>query len=136
MYVLIKSDFADETVVVNALESASLSRIPDTELCRHAGQLRSCKKEEVSEQHDHKGTSCHLPKPGPDVINTQRKVGKMSRGSGGCPKRARVAQLEDTMTSVGVDDVKDINGKLGSYSTKCNFPGCNFSSLFGYCTLI
>ncbi|XWS48875.1 hypothetical protein CRYUN_Cryun13aG0114100 [Craigia yunnanensis] len=78
--------------------------------------------EELSEQHDHRGTSCPLPNPGPDVVNTQRKAGKMPRSSSGCSKRARVGQLDDTMTSAGVDDVKDINDKLGSYSTKCNFP--------------
>ena len=128
MYVLIKSDFADETIVVNALESASWGRIPDAELCRHASQLPSCQTEELSEQHDHRGTRCHLPNPGPDVVNTQRKAGKMPRSRSGCSKRALVAQLEDTMASAGVDDVKDINDKLGSYSRKSNFPGCTFSS--------
>ncbi|XWS50016.1 hypothetical protein CRYUN_Cryun12cG0052200 [Craigia yunnanensis] len=112
----------DETIVVNALESASWGRIPDAELCRHASQLPSCQTEELSEQHDHRGTSCHLPSPGRDVVNTQRKAGKMPRSSSGCSKRALVAQLEDTMASAGVDDVTDINDKLGSYSTKSNFP--------------
>ncbi|KAK8483784.1 hypothetical protein V6N11_030553, partial [Hibiscus sabdariffa] len=38
--------------------------------------------------------------------------------SSGCSKRARVVQLEDTMISTGVDDVKDMNDKLGCNSTK------------------
>ncbi|XVF10510.1 hypothetical protein REPUB_Repub07fG0189100 [Reevesia pubescens] len=111
----------DETGVVNALDSASWSKIPDAELCRHTSQLPSCQTEVLSEQHDHRGTSCHLTNPGSDAVNTQRKAGKMPRSSGGCSKRARVGQLEDTMSSAGVDDGKDINDKLGSYSTKCNF---------------
>ncbi|XP_022760672.1 uncharacterized protein LOC111306916 [Durio zibethinus] len=112
----------DETMVLNDIESASWGMVPDAELCRHASLLSSCQIEELSEQHDHKGTNCHLSNPGPDAVNTQRKAGKMPRSSSGRSKRARVAQLEDTMTSAGVDDIKDINDKLGSYSTKCNFP--------------
>lgn len=127
-YVLTKSDFADETGVVNALESVSWSKIPDAELCKHASQLPSCQAEELYEQHDYRGTSRHLLNPAPDVVNAQRKAGKMPRSSSGCSKRARVAQLEDSVSSAGVDDVKDITDKLGSYSTKCNVPGCTFSS--------
>ncbi|XWS61708.1 hypothetical protein CRYUN_Cryun07bG0149200 [Craigia yunnanensis] len=112
----------DETGILNAVESASWSKIPDAELCRHASQLPRCQTEELCEQIDHGGNSCPLPNPGPGVVNTQRKAGKMPRSSSGCSKRARVGQLEDTMTSAGVDDIKDINDKLGSYSTKCNFP--------------
>ena len=127
-YFLTKSDFTDETGIFNALESASWSKIPDAELCRHASQLPRCQTEELSEQHDHGGTSCPLPNPGPGVVNTQRKAGKTPRSSSGCSKIARVGQLEDNMTSDGVDDIKDINDKLGCYSTKCNFPGCTISS--------
>ncbi|XVF13056.1 hypothetical protein REPUB_Repub08aG0174800 [Reevesia pubescens] len=105
----------DEVVVVNALQSASWSKIPD---CRHASQLPSYQMEEFCEQHDHRGTGCDIPSPGPDVVNTHRKARKMPRSSSGCSKRVRVAQLQDTMSSA--DDVKDV--KLGSYSTKCNFP--------------
>ncbi|WRX18290.1 hypothetical protein QQP08_010777 [Theobroma cacao] len=112
----------DETGVVNALESVSWSKIPDAELCKHASQLPSCQAEELYEQHDYRGTSRHLPNPAPDVVNAQRKAGKMPRSSSGCSKRARVAQLADSVSSAGVDDVKDITDKLGSYSTKCNVP--------------
>ncbi|XP_022720792.1 uncharacterized protein LOC111278406 isoform X3 [Durio zibethinus] len=99
----------DETGIFNALDSTSWSKIPDVELCRHASQLPRSQMEELSEQHDQRGTTCPLPNPGPDVVNAQRKVGKMPRSGSGCSKRARVGQLEDIMTSVGIDDVKDIN---------------------------
>ncbi|KAK8501529.1 hypothetical protein V6N12_057860 [Hibiscus sabdariffa] len=46
----------------------------------------------------------------------------MLSSSSGCSKRARVGQLEDTMISNGVDDVKDTNDKLGCNSTKFNLP--------------
>ncbi|XP_022720789.1 uncharacterized protein LOC111278406 isoform X2 [Durio zibethinus] len=98
-----------ETGIFNALDSTSWSKIPDVELCRHASQLPRSQMEELSEQHDQRGTTCPLPNPGPDVVNAQRKVGKMPRSGSGCSKRARVGQLEDIMTSVGIDDVKDIN---------------------------
>ncbi|XP_022736261.1 uncharacterized protein LOC111289460 isoform X1 [Durio zibethinus] len=110
----------DDTSAVDALDSASWSKIPDSELSRHASQLPSHHMEELFEQHDHRGTSCHLQNPSPDVVDTQRKAGKMTRSSSGCSKRARLAQLEDIMSSAGVDDVKDINDKLES--TKCNIP--------------
>ncbi|KAK8587331.1 hypothetical protein V6N12_021828 [Hibiscus sabdariffa] len=67
-------------------------------------------------------SSFPLPNPGPDVVNTPRKASKMLSSSSGCSKRARVGQLEDTMISNGVDDVKDANDKLGCNSTKCNLP--------------
>ncbi|XVF51409.1 hypothetical protein PTKIN_Ptkin04bG0183000 [Pterospermum kingtungense] len=100
----------DETRVFNGLESASWNKIPD-ELCRHASQLPRCQMEELSEQHDHRGTGFPLSNPGADVVSTQRKAGKMPRSNSGCSKRARASQLEDSMTAAGVDDVKDINDK-------------------------
>ncbi|GMJ15043.1 hypothetical protein like AT1G64050 [Hibiscus trionum] len=76
--------------------------------------------EELSELHDHRGSSFHLPNPGSDVINTPRKAGKMlsSSNSSGCSKRARVVQLEGTMVSTVAHDVKDMDDKLGCNSTK------------------
>ncbi|KAL4364072.1 hypothetical protein GQ457_04G037620 [Hibiscus cannabinus] len=76
--------------------------------------------EELSELHDHRGSSFQLPNPCSDVVSTPRKAGKMlsSSNSSGCSKRARVVQLEDTMISTGVDHVKDMNDKLGCNSTK------------------
>ncbi|XVE57966.1 hypothetical protein DITRI_Ditri04bG0131800 [Diplodiscus trichospermus] len=115
----------DETGIFNALESDSWSK---SELCRHASQLSRCQTEELSlsEQHQHEHedgcSSCRLPNPGPDVVNAERKARKTLRSSSVCSKRARAGQLEVTRTSAGGDDVKDINDKLGSYSTKCNFP--------------
>ena len=84
--------------------------------------------EELSELHDHRGNGCPLPNPGHDDVNTPRKAGKMLSNSSGYSKKARFSQLEDTMVSTGVDDIKDINDKLGCYTTKSNFPGCTFSS--------
>lgn len=78
--------------------------------------------EELSELHDHRGNGCPLPNPGHDDVNTPRKAGKMLSNSSGYSKKARFSQLEDTMVSTGVDDIKDINDKLGCYTTKSNFP--------------
>ncbi|OMP06116.1 hypothetical protein COLO4_08352 [Corchorus olitorius] len=106
----------------NASESASWSKIPGAELCRHASQVPSCQAGESSEQHDYRGSSFHLPNTGPDVVIAQKKAGKIPRSSSGCSKRARLSQLEDNTGSAGLDDVKDITDKLGSHSTKCSFP--------------
>ncbi|TYI53721.1 hypothetical protein E1A91_D11G024400v1 [Gossypium mustelinum] len=78
--------------------------------------------EELSELHDHRGNGCPLPNPGHDDVNTPRKAGKMLSNSSGYSKKARFSQLEDTIISTGVDDIKDINDKLGCYTTKSNFP--------------
>ncbi|XP_039011710.1 uncharacterized protein LOC120140793 isoform X2 [Hibiscus syriacus] len=74
--------------------------------------------EELSELHDHRGSSFLLPNLGPDAVNTPRKAGKMPSSSSGFSKRTRVGQIEDIMISTGVDDVKDRKDKPGCNSTK------------------
>ncbi|GLT77751.1 hypothetical protein SLA2020_493110 [Shorea laevis] len=104
----------DGTGSVNGLESALRDKIPNAELRKHAVEQSCCQGEELSEQHNSKGTSC------PEFVKVQRKAGRMSRTSGGYSKRSRVTPPDDTVSPDGIDDVKDITDMPGCSPMKCN----------------
>ncbi|GLU05865.1 hypothetical protein SLE2022_229420 [Rubroshorea leprosula] len=106
----------DGTGSVNGVESALRDKIPNAELCKHAVEQSCCQGEELSEQHNSKGTSC------PEFVKVQQKAGRMSRRSGGYSKRSRVAPPEDTVSPDGIDDAKDITDMPGCSPMKCNSP--------------
>ncbi|GKV23193.1 hypothetical protein SLEP1_g32953 [Rubroshorea leprosula] len=112
----------DGTSSVNGLEESALQdKIADAELSRHAVQQSCCQGEELSEQHDSKGTGCHSA-PGAEFVSVHRKARRVSRCSNGSSKRSRVAPPDDIVNSAGVDDVKSVTDKSGSSPTKCNPP--------------
>ncbi|XP_031249622.1 uncharacterized protein LOC116107497 isoform X1 [Pistacia vera] len=107
----------DVTSTVNDLES-TWDKIQKTEPRKHDSQLPSLHVEDSSAQLKSGSTSCPSSTSRSEV---QRKTGKVSRSSSGCSKRPRLAQLEDNMSSAGVNDIKDISDNVGPHPTnKCN----------------
>ncbi|KAJ0106080.1 hypothetical protein Patl1_17630 [Pistacia atlantica] len=107
----------DVTSTVNDLES-TWDKIQKTEPRKHDSQLPSLHVEDSSAQLKSGSTSCPSSTSRSEL---QRKTGKVSRSSSGCSKRPRLAQLEDNMSSAGVNDIKDISDNVGPHpTTKCN----------------
>ncbi|KAL5749971.1 hypothetical protein ACOSP7_024574 [Xanthoceras sorbifolium] len=110
----------DVTSTVNDSESALWDKIPETELHKHDNQLPGIQAEDSFEQVQSRGSNCPSSTSRSEFVQVQRKAGKVSRSSSGGSKRPRLAQLEDNMSSAGVDDIKDISDIVGPCPTKCN----------------
>ncbi|KAI9173702.1 hypothetical protein LWI28_005102 [Acer negundo] len=110
----------DATSTVNDSESASWDKLPETELPKHDDQLPCIQADDLSEQLQSRGSNFPSATSRSEVVQVQRRSGKVSRSSSGGSKRPRLAQLEDNMSSAGVDDVKDISDNVGPCPTKCN----------------
>ncbi|TXG50580.1 hypothetical protein EZV62_023104 [Acer yangbiense] len=110
----------DVTSTVNDSESASQDKLPETELLKHDNHLPCIQADDLSEQLQSRGSNFPSATSRSEVVQVQRKSGKVSRSSSGGSKRPRLAQLEDNMSSAGVDDVKDISDNVGFCPTKFN----------------
>lgn len=124
-----KYDLSDVTSSVNTLDSSSRDKAQLAELCQHASQLPIFPGEDVSKQLHCSGSNGLSWIPRPEEVQVQKKAGKASRSSNGCPKRPRIAQLEDKTGPAGVDDTKDLSDKLGSYPKKCDPHGNKIFSI-------
>lgn len=117
---------SDATVAVNTSESVSWDKIAQVELCRRATQIACLTGEDAHEHFCPEGTnSSSLLIPRPEGSQLPQKAGKVPRVGGlpgGCLKRPRIAQMEDSTRVSGSDDVKGIS----SYPAKCTFPGNTF----------
>ncbi|KAM5572343.1 hypothetical protein ABKV19_012423 [Rosa sericea] len=84
------------------------------------GQHRSYQGEDLSRHLHARGRNGFLLNHGIESVQLQRKSVKVLK-TGSLPfKRPRLSQLEDSDSLTGVDGIKDMPDKLGSYLAKCN----------------
>lgn len=89
-----------------------------------ASKSEPSKLDEDLSRHLHdRGRNGFLLNSGAESEQLQRKSGKVSKTGNLHSKRPRITQLEDSISVAGVDGIKDMSDKLGSYLTKCNSSG-------------
>ncbi|BBH03407.1 hypothetical protein Prudu_014272 [Prunus dulcis] len=119
-------------VTVKELEPCDLDRVsvrasPLTEACssflsdkeyepsKLGGQLLSYQGEELSRHQHCRGK------------NARTEIRKGSKMGSSTSKRPRIARLEDPTSLAGVDGIRDMSDKLGSYLTKCSSSDLNWN---------
>ncbi|BFG31801.1 hypothetical protein CerSpe_180750 [Prunus speciosa] len=83
-------------------------------------QLLSYQGEELSRHQHGRGKNGFLLHTGAESVQLERKSGKVSKMGSLTSKRPRIARLEDPTSLAGVDGIRDMSDKLGSYLTKCS----------------
>ncbi|CAB4310414.1 unnamed protein product [Prunus armeniaca] len=107
------SSFLSDKEVTNVVSAS------EYEPSKLGGQLLSYQGEELSRHQHYRGKNGFLLHTGAESVQLERKSGKVSK-MGSSTKRPRIARLEDPTSLAGVDGIRDMSDKLGSYLTKCS----------------
>ncbi|PQQ16641.1 uncharacterized protein Pyn_26891 [Prunus yedoensis var. nudiflora] len=108
------SSFLSDKEVTNVVSAS------EYEPSKLGGQLLSYQGEELSRHQHGRGKNGFLLHTGAESVQLERKSGKVSKMGSLTSKRPRIARLEDPTSLAGVDGIRDMSDKLGSYLTKCS----------------
>ncbi|CAL8157367.1 unnamed protein product [Prunus armeniaca] len=108
------SSFLSDKEVTNVVSAS------EYEPSKLGGQLLSYQGEELSRHQHCRGKNGFLLHTGAESVQLERKSGKVSKMGSSTSKRPRIARLEDPTSLAGVDGIRDMSDKLGSYLTKCS----------------
>ncbi|ONI07228.1 hypothetical protein PRUPE_5G107200 [Prunus persica] len=116
------SSFLSDKEVTNVVSAS------EYEPSKLGGQLLSYQGEELSRHQHCRGKNGFLLHTGAESVQLERKSGKVSKMGSSTSKRPRIARLEDPTSLAGVDGIRDMSDKLGSYLTKCSSSDKNQSA--------
>lgn len=107
---------------INVSEVTSWNKITDSQPPKHDNRLSIKQAEAASGALHNRCKNGILLNPKSEVGHVERKTAKYSRSSGSCPKRPRVALIQEP-SRVGIDGVQGVSQQFGLCTLKCPSSG-------------